>query len=407
MSEHLSRDYVARYLQRSLSRSERTAADAHLEDCEACRRLVSESPDLQSAFVSFREDVRAQAERGLTHLEYEQMEAYVDGTMSNADREIVDSHTERCGVCGGELRDLQEFRQIQTRTDSGVVESLKIRSTAENARDITSEVTARHPRVGFWSRASHFWRFPGYVAGAAAVAMIVFTVAVFTTRIHESPTDKSTKTVAQSTPAKGGNNEPTISSSQPDHVYVPVPEKLETPAALSSLIGKAGTLMGEGEKESFLLMKPVGTFVLDGRPEFRWQALRGATEYRVGVFDADLKAIETSPALTTTTWKASQPLQRGKVYVWQVTAVKGSEQFVAPAPPAPEAKFAIVDSSSLRELRAVRSAGLGEHITLGRAYARAGLLDEAEEEFRLVPAADSNYSQAQQFLADLRALRHP
>ena len=128
---------------------------------------------------------------------------------------------------------------------------------------------------------------------------------------------------------------------------------------------------------------------------------------QVGVFDSDLKAIETSPKLTGTSWKSALPLQRGKIYVWQVTAVKGSQQVVAPVPPAPEAKFAIIEPRILNELLAVESAGLGEHFKLGRAYARAGLLDEAEEEFRLVPAANPNYSQAQRFLTDLKALRHP
>ena len=402
MSEHLSHDYVARYLQRSLSRTERSAADAHLEDCEACQRLVSESPDLQAAFVSFREGLKAQAQRGLTHLEYEQLEAYVDGTMSDADRQIVESHAERCGVCRAELRDLQPRQPGETRREAGLDEPLTIFASAEDASDVTSEVTPPLPRTDFWAKV----RFPGYASGAVAVAALVL-LAVFTARLHQSPPDKSTTTVAQSNPTHNANNQQPPSANQPTNPYGAAAEKLETPAALSSLIGNTGTLMGAGETESFLLRKPVGTFVLDVRPEFHWQALRGATEYRVGIFDADLKAVETSPALTTTTWKASPALLRGKVYVWQVTAVKGSEQIVAPAPPAPEAKFAIVELSILNELRAVQSAGVGEHMTLGRAYAHAGLLDEAEEEFRLVPAGDSNYSQAQRFLTDLRALRHP
>ena len=155
MSEHLSHDYVARYLQRSHSRAERTAADAHLEDCEACRRLLSESPDLQAAFVAFRGDLNAQAEQGLTHLEYEQLEAYVDDTMSDADREIVESHAERCGVCGGELRDLQVLRQVEARSDSGVQEPLSLAAAAEDTFDITSEVTAPLPRVSVRSKVRH------------------------------------------------------------------------------------------------------------------------------------------------------------------------------------------------------------------------------------------------------------
>ena len=410
MSEHLSENYVARYLKRSLSRSERTAAEAHLEDCEACRKLVSESPDLQAAFVALRKDLKAHSERGLTHLRYEQLEAYVDDMMSDSDREIVASHAERCGVCRAELRDLQVFRRARTPempADRGVEETIRIKANAEDTSDIISEVIPPLLRTSFWSKVSHSWRLPRYLAGATAVTVIAITVVMFTTRLHQLTPKTSTTRIAQSNPANGSNNAEPLSASQPSHAYVEVPEKLETPAGLSALIGKRGTPMGgTGGQESFLLVKPVGTFVRDVRPEFRWQALAGATAYRVGVFDADLKAIETSPVLTATLWKSSLTLQPGNVYLWQVTAVKGAEQVVAPAPPAPEAKFEIVDIATANELRDVESASLGEHFKLGRAYARAGLLDEAEDEFRRVLVSDSNYLHAQRFLAYLRTLRH-
>ena len=75
MPEHLSPEYVGRYLQRSLTRDERTAADAHLASCDVCQRQIVESPDLQAAFFELQSDLTAHGEITLSHLTFEQMES--------------------------------------------------------------------------------------------------------------------------------------------------------------------------------------------------------------------------------------------------------------------------------------------------------------------------------------------
>lgn len=92
---------------------------------------------------------------------------------------------------------------------------------------------------------------------------------------------------------------------------------------------------------SFGLRAPVGTFIEDLRPTFRWQPLPGTTEYQVKVFDPNLDQVEASPAVHDTFWTSSHPLIRGRRYLWQVTTVRNVQRLVSPAPPFPEAKFSL------------------------------------------------------------------
>jgi hypothetical protein len=95
------------------------------------------------------------------------------------------------------------------------------------------------------------------------------------------------------------------------------------------------------------------------------------------------------------------------VYLWQVSATKNGQQVVAPAPPAPEAKFELLDLSQANELEQLKREQPNAHLALGRAYASRGVLDEAEREFRLVSDSDVDYALAQKFIHDLEALRNP
>src|SRR4249920_3754661 len=110
MAEHLTPDQVARFKQRRLSPAERLAFHEHLATCEPCRQAVSDPSWVQSAYTALRQDVKDGEKLGLTHLAYEQMEAYVDDELYDADLETVESHIELCQTCRDELRDLREFR---------------------------------------------------------------------------------------------------------------------------------------------------------------------------------------------------------------------------------------------------------------------------------------------------------
>ena len=77
-----------------------------------------------------------------------------------------------------------------------------------------------------------------------------------------------------------------------------------------------------GEGVPFALIGPVGAVVRSSRPNFRWRSLSGASNYVVRVFDLNFREIANSRPQSGTEWKATAPLLRGSVYIWQVTAIK-------------------------------------------------------------------------------------
>ena len=145
--------------------------------------------------------------------------------------------------------------------------------------------------------------------------------------------------------------------------------------------------------------------MLSDRPTFRWSPLEGATGYVVGVYDAKLRQVITSPQLAVTSWTAPQSLKRGGIYSWQVTAIKGGEEFSSPLPPAPEAKFRILDETLANELDQARRAYASSHLALALIYTKAGLIDEAEQEFRKLQRANPNSTIPRLLLANIRAMR--
>ena len=373
MSEHLSREYVARYLRRELSPAELMATDDHLAACSACRKHVGESSSLQRTFASLRENLESEAKRGTTHLTYEQLEAYVDRQLDAAERETVDFHAEACAICRGELADLQKFRD----------------SWEDEARTAAAR---NHPVDTIWQWFSAFWRVHAFAATATAIASILIVFgAVYL--VHKPAPTPTAKVVS------GGKTPGTAPS--PETV-----QKLETPPELAMLVGKKQTLLGVSiGPASFDLLSPVGTFVEEIQPIFRWQALSGASEYQVVIFDSRLNQVEASPALKETSWRASVPLKRGQVYLWQVAATANKHQVVSPTPPAPEAKFKVLDEMRVSELDVLRQQQPQAHLVLGLTYARAGVLDQAEKELSLVSDTDPSSALAKGYIKQLRAIR--
>jgi anti-sigma factor RsiW len=190
--------------------------------------------------------------------------------------------------------------------------------------------------------------------------------------------------------------------------------RVSTPPALAGLTAGGGPLLGGGGGQAddggivFAPLTPVGTVVRAVRPSFKWGTLEGATSYVVNVYDTSFNKVATSGALSGTEWTPpAGALAHGRVYAWQVTASRGSEEITAPAPDAPEARFKVLEDVEARELDAAQRVAGDSHLALGVIYARAGLLEEAEREFRLLLEENPASVTAQKLLRDLRARRRP
>ena len=183
-------------------------------------------------------------------------------------------------------------------------------------------------------------------------------------------------------------------------------QRIERSSQLQGLTRASSTLMGSDDKShEFAVSEPVGSVVLTNQPAFRWTALEGATNYVVEVYDDQFKLVVSSGELTNRSWNISTPLARGRVYSWQVKAMKDGQEVTSPRPPAPQAKFRVLDQAKANEIAQAKRAYGSSHLTLGLLYAEAGLLREAEQEFRLLRRANPDSEIASKLLRQVQTLR--
>jgi hypothetical protein len=180
--------------------------------------------------------------------------------------------------------------------------------------------------------------------------------------------------------------------------------RIEKSPQLQGLSRASSSLMGANSNQrDFSVLEPLGNVLLTNQPTFRWSPAEGATAYVVEVYDEKFTPVASSPQLTVLTWTTTLP--RGSVYSWQVKATKDGQEITAPRPPAPQAKFRILDQAKANELAKARRTYASSHLTLGLLYADAGLLREAEQEFRLLQRANPNSDLARNLLRQVQSLR--
>ncbi len=161
-----------------------------------------------------------------------------------------------------------------------------------------------------------------------------------------------------------------------------------------------------GGEKPFALLSPVATLVRDRRPVFRWDPLAGATHSAVVLIDETDGTQVESGKVTASSWTPPEPLEPGHRYQWVVRAFRGDDQLgVAPQPPAPVARFQVMDGPQVAALESeLRSQG-DSPLLRGLVLARAGVLLEAEAELEKLVAANPRSPVARNLLESVRAKR--
>jgi hypothetical protein len=452
--KHLTKQHIEACRAGQLSADTLPYVFDHTAVCEACRELIGSAPQLRAALDNWKKDFAVEP---LAHLPYEQMAAYVDEKIDSVEREIVESHIRVCGQCSQEAQDLKAFSAEFTPAlaNQSSVEQLTISAPVEQTA-----------APGFWEKFVAFWRTPKYgmplqLAGTAAAILLCVWLATNALRSENSELKTELAKVQEendvlhresdATNSKLDNLQAQLSDLQQSSsqqlkpgdgnallavlndgadqitldkagnltglkTLAPVyqqmvktsilTERLQTPSTIGNLIGRAGTLMGgAGEGIAFALLSPVGTNVSTDHPTFRWGAVKGATSYLVAVYDENFNYVATSQPITTTSWTAPNSLQRGAIYFWQVSAMKDGKEIKSPVPPAPEAKFRVIEQTKADELAQLQKSAANSHLAVGLIYAREGLLDEAEREFELLVQANPKSAIARKLLNNVKALR--
>jgi hypothetical protein len=324
---HLTIEDIAAYGDRKLSSESALEISDHLSVCRECREIVrraDEQGGLSSATVS-----------------YEELTAYLDDRLAPIERHDISEKLNRSPQARRELRDLVEFKEEMAMAERG--------SGAD---------------------------FPKWVLPLAAGIMIAAVAGWWslTSRNRDVAGDLSPelRTTLDQTLAQGRFSLP------------PFMEPLRpSPGQLASQSASARNVLK--------LISPVGTAVATRVPVFRWSKVADATAYRInlGVRNSDLAIASFEVPGTQTTWTVSEPLTEGQTYQWEVQAIRNGEILEqAPVAPEPEALFYVLNRQEQNDLARAQAKLGHSHLALGLVYARAGLIDDAKEEFRAFQEAN-------------------
>ena len=426
--QHLTEKQLRNFVSQRLEPAELLAVSDHLDDCKTCRQQTQTSMNLEGAFLATWSDVFDQVEQSPAHLTAEEIEQFVDNSLAGERQQVVADHLSSCDRCALAVADVREFR-------NELVSDREYRPQSEG-----------RVRPGWWRRTfgslpSLFRVSPVPAFGGAALAVLLFALIGWlmlrkqseqrptqeiatgpTPAVQPSPIASPVESPAQTAVVaqlNDGNRVLTLDAdgdlSGADDLPVGYQNLLKAALTnqriarsplLNGLSRPSSALMGsKGSKETFSVKSPVGTVLLTDRPTFRWSPMTGVSSYVVEVYDSKFNLITRSLQLATDSWTVPQPLPRGEVYAWQVKANRDGEEVTSPKPPAPQAKFRILDQAKADELAKASRAYSSSHLVRALLYADAGLIDESEEQLRLLLKANPNSEVARKLLRQIQAQR--
>jgi hypothetical protein len=437
LSDHLTQTQIENYGRRPLPAAEWLFVSDHLSVCEKCRLKLEATVDDEAVYLALKSGAFDGAEArlsitGRAHLTFEQMTGLIEGKASAEDLQSASDHLAWCQDCEAAVDDLRDFK------DQVAAELERENRKSPAGVAAKSRWLRLFPAIhSFWPKSSMF------VYGSALAALLLASAAWLGWRALQGI--KSTSKLAVTIPSTGvspsvspgprstpgaedasmviarlndGQGQVTLDRegklSGVDHLPFAyqqmirralTDQELETSRLLAGLNPSGGAPRGAGTatQAGLSVVEPVGVVTLSDRPTFRWSRLDGSTSYVVEVYDELFILAAASPQITGLSWTATKSLRRGGIYYWQVKAAKDGREFKAPSRGAPQAKFRILDAAGAYELAQARRAYGSSRLVMGLLYAQAGLLDEAEQEFRALQKANPNSELVQRLLKQARA----
>jgi hypothetical protein len=438
--EHLSQHQIKNYGRQKLSPAELLSVSDHSAVCETCRWQVARSLDGNAAFLGLRSEVcdptaeMVSASGVWWHPTVEQISGYVDGIPSE-ELQVVKDHLTICEQCELTVKDLRAFsnevaptldRKYYPEPTLATSESWGNRLFAFLPSPLRSPLAFSSALALLlliltgslvWQSQRERGIKPEVVTTPPPALTPLATASVIPTASPIPATEGATVPVIAELNDGGGrvtlDREGKLSGvdNLPVTYQQMVKETLSNQGIaksplLAGLNRPSSSLMGSDEQgNKFAVTEPVAKVVLSDRPTFRWSQLESATGYLIEVYDEKFNLAGASTQITDNSWTAPQPLKRGGVYSWQVKAIKNGQEFRSPRPPAPQAKFRILDQAKVSEIAQARRAYASSHLTLGLLYAQAGLLDDAEQEFRALQKANPDSAVVRRLLSQVRRLR--
>ena len=397
MTTHLTAEQMHNYLVRRVSADELGMLSEHLHGCGKCYGAYLSV--LQRRFPLEIDFDELGGLRGW-HLEGQELADYVEGRMSELDFDYASLHLRDCTGCVQRVNEALAEWVEQTPPTKGATESDRV----PWREYLPESFSTSSPRLRLAAALVMVISFALILWAALQLKRHEPTVAIDPASEESSPSPLSAQ---EMTPPKSSERGPFSDPdpqkargpkgqlASPPHDNLGAAERrgdIETallardlvmPAAIESF-DKSPAVAVRGTAphvESFAVIAPFSTLISDERPTFTWTALAGAATYTVSVYDSNLRLVRMSQPVSETHWSIPERLSRSKVYTWTVTAVRDDKEIIAPALPT-RAEFKVIDESQLLRVGRRIDRGLS-HAARGVIYAEAGLLDEAEREFRV------------------------
>ena len=440
MTEHLTKSQTERFCARALPEADLTSMGQHLAECNQCHRQFTERLGSQTS-EDFGFTLSPEHWFRHDHLDFEQLVSLADKTLNQSERELIDIHLRACEACREDVRSFIAFRE---KTDRELDISY---ASIRRQPDATST-----PGVPWWPRLASR---PTYAMAVIALVVILTAIVAILVKRRTEPLEAKRTEPNQigvvPTPIPTVSVAASNSSPSPESVGTPTPiddsslvatlrdgnreitldrgghvsglddvaevtrreiadallaEKIERPTVLNDIAGQSSALRGPTSAKTFRLLSPGRSVIVDDRPTFKWEKLAGASSYRVYVGDSLGREIAQSQELTSEQmmWRVPKPLDRNQVYSWNVVATIDGNEVASPGPSSPEMKFRVLslgEFQKIEQLKKTRS-----HLSLGVAYAKAGLVSEAEKEFQTLVQLNPESQLARKLLRSVRAMRN-
>ena len=147
----------------------------------------------------------------------------------------------------------------------------------------------------------------------------------------------------------------------------------------------------------------MGTFLLTDRPQFTWTPVEDATTYQISIFEpgAGFRHVEPDKEVPAPPWTPEDPLPRGRIFQWKVTAIRDRQQVVAASSPA---YFMILEANEAQKLEA-QARRAGSPLTRALLLAEAGVLDGAQSELEKLDRAKPASPVVRALLEEIRRRR--
>jgi anti-sigma factor ChrR (cupin superfamily) len=338
---HVSREQLVQYRNRALLPQELVAVDGHLGRCQECRTELAGLAAPPASAIAAVQDIRFE------HISYEQMDAWVEDTLDQTERELVLSHIGLCAPCARQLKAYESYAPVMAAP------------IAPAAIQVAQPIT-------FGDKIRAMFRMPQIAMLAAAVAL----VAIVSPLMMEKSSSLDTAQLNSLPEAVRTSAKEVVNGDQK-----------QRPVALDGLAPNTDSS----------LLYPVSEVVEERQPILRWKSFGSA--YTVALFDTDGNRMARSGSISDTHWLVPVTLKRGAEYRWQID---GDGQTRT-------ATFRVLNEADEQKLSEVRETRPGS-LALGAVAQHMGLLSIAQQQFETLKREQPNSQDAAKLLEQVNEM---